>query len=217
MKLKYIGLLFFATLTCMSCDVQEDPAKPLAPFDRITSNGGGVTFTLVQGAKNKVISTSLNDAAYNVSNDQLLVNAASGTMTIAIHNLDLLWCNGCSVKNKGAIVVDTLSLYVHSGSVELKDLQVSNLVSLIALNTGTYKLSGNTRLFKFSGVDSTYLKAENFSADSVYIISQCAVDSDVYATDLLNAFIASEGNVNYLGNPPVIRVTTTGLGKAIKK
>ncbi|HTJ48234.1 MAG TPA: hypothetical protein VL443_02190, partial [Cyclobacteriaceae bacterium] len=67
--------LLLLSFLIKSCKVEESPAKELGPFKTISSNGM-VTFKLVQGVTNKVISTSIADASYNVGGGQLSVNAA---------------------------------------------------------------------------------------------------------------------------------------------
>src|SRR5688572_27865922 len=96
-KQHLLFLFFLLLLTICSCTEDEMPAKELDPFKTINANGG-VTFTLVQGASNRVISTSLNEASYNVNNETLSINATGGSMTIAVYDLDLLSCNACAVK-----------------------------------------------------------------------------------------------------------------------
>jgi hypothetical protein len=215
-KLVFISSILILLIIIPSCKVEESPAKELGPFKTISSNGY-VTFKLVQGVANKVISTSIADASYNVSGGQLSVNAAGGSMTIAVNNLNLLWCNACSVENSGTLIMDTLNLYVHAGSVTLKDLQINKILQLNALNTGTYKLSGTAAFLNLSIVNATLFKGYGLITDSTYINTTNAFDAEVYATQVLNAFISSSGNVNYKGNPPIVRVTATGSGKAIKK
>ena len=113
--------------------------------------------------------------------------------------------------------MDTLNLYVHAGSVTLNDLQINKILQLNALNTGTYKLSGTATFLNLSIVNATLFKGYGLITDSTYINTTNAFDAEVYATQVLNAFISSSGNVNYKGNPPIVRVTATGSGKAVKK
>ncbi|WP_333818893.1 GIN domain-containing protein [Ohtaekwangia sp.] len=215
--MKYIGFFLFLSVLSgiASCDLKEYPAKELGSFDHINSNGG-VSFNFVQGVENKVLSTSMSDAYYNVSGGQLSVNAPGGSMTIAIRgNIDL-WCNACSVENSGTLAMDTMIMYLHAGSVKFNDVHVGAL-GINAINTGSYKLDGTANYMNITVVNAVSFKGYNFVTDSTYINSQNAFDVEVNATKVLNAFIYSSGNVNYMGNPPVVRVTSTGLGKAVKK
>lgn len=198
-----------------SCDVEEQPAKALPAFRTISSNGG-VKFRLVEGAENQVISTTLDDASYGVSSGTLSVNAAGGSMTIAVKNLYLLWCNACSVEGDG-LVADTLNFSIHAGSAELFNIHVNNYLGLTALNTGRYKFSGYASFFNFSAVNMASIEAYNLQTDSTYVNTTSIADAEVNATQVLNVFINSIGNVNYKGNPPVVRATITGMGKLVKK
>ncbi|HEY9049509.1 MAG TPA: DUF2807 domain-containing protein [Ohtaekwangia sp.] len=214
--MKYTGfILMFAALSgAVSCNLEESPAKALGPFNHISSNGG-VTFNFIQGVDNKVISTSMSDSYYNVSNGQLSINSPGGSMTIAVRNIDL-WCNACSVENSGTLVMDTLIMYLHAGSVKFNDVHIGAL-GINAVNTGSYKLSGSANYLNLTLTNAVSFKGYDFITDSTYINSQNAFDAEVNATKVLNAFIYSMGNVNYKGNPPVVRVTSTGSGKAVKK
>lgn len=210
-------LIVFASLLLTACgDPEEFPAKALPPFNRIQSNGF-VTFNFVTGAENKVISTSISESMYNVGSGQLNVNATGGRMTIAVSDLKLLWCNACSVENDGPLVADTLNMYMHAGSVDLKDIRINGYLGLNAVNTGTYEFSGTAGFFQVSNINSTHVKAFNLVTDSTYVSSTNAWDTEVYATKVINVFIHSIGNVYYKGNPPIVRLTATGSGKLIRK
>lgn len=198
-----------------ACELEETPAKELGPFNTISSNGS-VKFTLIQGVENKVISTSISETMYNVSNGQLTVNAPGGSMTIAVKNVDLFWCNSCDVSSSGVLIVDTLNFYIHAGSLELHDLQ-ANKIGLSAVNTGKYKLSGSAIFFNVYMVNLASIEAFDLITDSTYVNSLAAINSEVHATQKLSGSIFSAGNVYYKGNPPVVTVSSSGAGKVIPK
>src|SRR5688572_3423569 len=130
----FIKLTLFLFCGLVGCDDPEEfTAKELDPFNTIHSNGA-VTFHLVSGVENKVMSTSIGETQYSVSNGQLSINAAGGSMTVAIKDLDLLWCNACTVDNTDILIADTLNMYIHAGEVELRDIQINGQISLTAMN-----------------------------------------------------------------------------------
>ena len=198
-----------------SCEVEEQPAKALPPFRTISSNGY-VTFKLVEGVENQVISTSLNEMEYSVYSGTLSVNAAGGSMTIAVRNLYSLWCNACSVESDG-LVADTLNFSIHAGSIKLYNAHINNYLGLSAQNLGRYRFSGYVPFFNFSTTNLASVEAYNLVTDSTYINSTSVTDAEVNATQVLNVFINSVGGVNYKGDPPVVRATITGMGRLVKK
>lgn len=197
-------------------DPEEFPARQLDFFDRIQSNGG-VKFKLVTGAENKVISTSLSDGSYNVSSGQLNINAAGGSMTIAIRNIKLLWCNACNVQASG-LIADTLSMYIHAGQANLQGITITNYLGLSALNMGTYKFSGSVPFFNVYSANNADVEAFDLVTDSTYVDSWAALaHTEIYATSVINVWIHSAGNVYYKGDPPVVRLSVLGTGTLIKK
>ncbi|MBL0740431.1 GIN domain-containing protein [Chryseolinea lacunae] len=209
-------VLVVGGLLLVCCEPREYPAKVLPAFSAIQSNGY-VTFNLVSGAENRVISTSLADAMYSVSNGVLVVNATGGKMTMSVNSLTRLNCNACSVENDAPLVADTLSMVIHAGSVNLQNITIHGYLGLTAQNTGTYKFSGTVPFFQVSNVNATSVKAFDLLADSVYVSSMNALPTEVNASKVVNVFIMSSGDVYYKGNPDIIRLTNTGSGKLVKK
>jgi hypothetical protein len=207
--------LFASIFFFSACDVEEDPAKPLGPFNRIQSNGS-ITFKLVTGAENRVISTSLMESLYNTGSGVLSVNG-NGSMTIAIKDIKMLSCNACSVENPEPLVADTLNMNIHGGSATLEGIQINGYLGLGAVNMGTYEFSGYAHFFNVSTINLVSIEAFNLITDSTYVNSTAAVDTKVHATKCVNVFINSAGSVRYRGNPPIVRLTRTGSGELIKE
>lgn len=197
-------------------DPEEFPVPDFGPIYSISANGG-VTFNLVSGAENKIISTSMDHSGYSVSGGHLSINAAGGSMTIAIRSMKSLGCNACTVKASG-LVADTLNMYIHAGRADLRDIVLSGYLGLRAENIGTYEFSGTVPFFNVYQMNNANVEAFNLVTDSTYVDSYAALAStEIHATKVVNAFIRSVGNVYYKGNPPIVRVSASGLGKLIKK
>lgn len=204
--------MFFA-----SCDdPEEHPAKELGSFDQIQSNGN-IKFRLITGPENKVISTSLDDISYYVSNGVLHLNASGGTMTIAMRDIKLLWCNACTVENPEKLIADRLTLYVHAGGVELKDIEILEYLGLEAVNTGQYEFSGSAAFFNISTSNHAAIKAFDLVTDSTHVKTTSIPSVEVHATEVVNVIIMGAGDVCYKGDPPVVRLTRLGSGRLIKK
>lgn len=199
-----------------ACEIEETPAKRLPSFDYIRSNGS-VKFKLVTGVDNRVISTNISESMYSVSGNTLQVNAGGGSMTVAVKDLNLLWCNACSVENTEPLVADTLNMSIHAGSVDLQDIHITGYLGLNAQNLGTYKFSGYSHFFTVSSINLVSIEAFNLVTDSTYVNSTSVVDTEVNATQVVNVFINSSGSVRYRGNPPIVRLTKTGSGRLIKE
>ncbi len=208
-------LLLLASIVFLAGCEEENPAKPLGPFNRIQANGT-ITFKLVTGADNRVISTSLMESMYNTGGGTLSING-SGSMTIAIKDIKMLSCNACSVENPEPLVADTLNMSIHGGSATLEGIQINGYLGLSALNTGTYEFSGYSHFFNVSSVNLVGIEAFNLITDSTYVNSTAVSDTKVHATKCVNVFINSIGNVRYRGNPPIVRLSRTGSGELIKE
>jgi hypothetical protein len=156
-------------------------------------------------------------SGYSVSGGHLSINAAGGSMTIAIRSMKSLWCNACTVKASG-LVADTLNMYIHAGKADLRDINLSGYLGLRAENIGTYEFSGTVPFFNVYQMNNANVEAFNLVTDSTYVDSYAALGStEIHATKVVNAFIRSVGNVYYKGNPPIVRVSASGMGKLIKK
>lgn len=209
-------LILSCSLFFFSCeDPEEHPAKEVGRFYNIQSNGM-VKYKLVTGAENKVISTTMDNNSYYASSGTLHVNGV-GNMTIAVRNIYQLWCNGCDVVNPEPLVADTLNMYVHGGSVKLKDIYITGYLGLMGMNLGQHEFSGWASFFNVSTVNLVSVEAFDLVTDSTYVSSTSAINTEVHATKVVNVFIHNAGNVYYKGNPPIVRLTRNGSGLLIKK
>jgi hypothetical protein len=210
-------LALISAITLYSCgDPDEHPVKGVGGVRSISANGL-VTFKLVQGAgTSTAVSTSLMDNMYSYGNGVLSVNGV-GTMTIAVGGYTFITCNACDIKTDGPVATDTLAMSIHGGSARVYDLTVSRYLQINAQNTGKYRFSGTVPFFNTTCTNLASVEAYNLATDSTYVNTTCAIDTEVNATQVVNVFINSSGNVNYTGNPPVLRRSGAGTGKLVKK
>jgi len=198
------------------CDPVEHPVKSMGPIRSISANGP-VTFRLAQGAgQTLAVSTSMLDNMYNYSGGTLSVNG-TGTMTLAVGGYIFITCNACKVESAEPVATDTLAMTIHGGSTELNDLTVSSYLQLNAQNSGKYELSGTVPFFYATGINLASIEAYDLYTDSTYVNTTCAIDTEVRASQVINVFILSSGNVNYKGNPPIVRRSGSGSGQLVKK
>lgn len=211
-SLRLLSVLFAFVL--FSCDNEEDPAKPLPPFGSISANGP-VTFNLVTGVTNQVMSTSLQSQQYFVSGGTLQING-TGSMTIAVKDINQFFCNGCTIENDGVLAADTLNMTVHGGHVDLNDLIITGWLGINSINLGNHEFTGTAHFFHVTTSNLSSIDAFQLMTDSVHVNSTSISDAEVTATQVVNVFINSSGNVKYKGNPPIVRLTKTGIGQLIK-
>ena len=211
-KLKPLVLL----MALAGCgEPEEFAAKELPPFNSISANGG-VKIYFVTGPVNKVVSTSMAENHYGVGGGTLSINAAGGSITVSVRDLDLLWCNACTVDTRDKLIADTINMYIHAGSAELTDIQINGRLSLKADNTGTYKFSGVANDFHVSTTNLARIEAFDLVTDSTHVNTLSVVSSEVHATRVLDVSIGSIGSVLYKGDPAVIRLSGSGSGQLKK-
>ena len=78
------------------------------------------------------------------------------------------------------------------------------------------QFSGTAAFFNVANVNATSVEAFDLVTDSTYVNSTNIFETDVNATQVINVFINSIGDVYYKGNPPIVRLTATGSGKLKK-
>ena len=137
-------------------------------------------------------------------------------MTVAVKNMGLLWCNGCTVGTKDRLVADTINMYIHAGDAELHDIHVNGRLSLQADNMGTYRFSGYANDFHTRTTNLATVEAFELVTDSTHVFTQSIANTLVHATKVLEATIGGNGGVIYKGNPPVIRSYGPGSGRLQK-
>ncbi len=210
-----ISRLSTIILSCsiLSCNLEEEPAKELDPFDKIWCNGS-VDINLIQGTTNEVVSTTLNDFSYDVSNDQLNIQAGSGSITIAIEDIESIWCQSCDITALETITLDDLSIYIHAGSLNALDLIISDTLDCEFDNMGIYTIKGSSPYVSFSMTNNAQLEAYDFIGDTVEV-SVTSKEAHVHATSLLTGSIHGHSDLIYKGNPDSVNVNTFGTGEAI--
>lgn len=208
------GFVFMLMFFCGCEEPQEFAAKELLPFNSIRANGNA-TIYLVTGNENRVVSTSMADQLYGVGGKTLSINGG-GSMTVAVKDLELLWCNACNVGSKDRLVADTLNMYIHAGDVDLYDIQINGRLSIQADNTGTYRFSGNANDFHIRTTNLATVEAFDLVTDSTHVYTQSITNMLVHATRVLDVSIGSSGGVVYKGDPAVIRSSGFGNGQLQK-
>lgn len=202
------AILFLTTLILLSCE-KEDPAKTVADFMSIKANGN-VDIRLESGSQNKVLTTTLNKSDYSSNGEVLTINATSGSITIAVKDLDSINCTSCDLKSTDYIEMDSLKLSITAGFMYLNSLNVKHLDAKLH-NSGTYHLFGSCRMSKIYLEDNAQFKGYNFVCDTTDI-RNADEDSQVHTTKCLMSNCAGIGSVIYQGSPDSVYTTGSGSG-----
>ena len=198
----------------LSCEKPaEEPAKVVGYFKNI-SLSKNTDITLVQGATNSVLSTTLDDAEYSVSDETLYISGL-GTITIAVSDLEQINMTSGKLLNTGTVVLPHLYLSMTNGSSNLTNFHISGTFEGHFTSTGNYKFSGSAGYCHLATINAAVFNSPDFVCDSLtYIGSLSNVDSKVHVTQKL-IFILGIGNLYYNGYPTVIDTNYTGPGQLI--
>lgn len=204
-----LQLLFLAAIS--SCKKDNEPAKELDPFKRIKCSGN-VTISLVSGSENKVLTTTLENMSYSSSGNLLSINASSGTMTIAVKDLDAITMNSGSIANVGLVQLPALKLTTNASSVNFEDFHITGIFEGRFSNTGTYQFKGTAGYIDVNVKDNVLFKGKDFAGDSVRFYNEASGNQEIHAVNILRASIIGSGNVYYKGSPAIVDTNTLGTG-----
>ncbi len=116
------------------------------------------------------------------------------------------------------IVTESLESISSSGasSIIMKDFKGDEL-TIEGSGAGSFRLSGNVETLNAELSGAVNLKAEDLEANEVYLELSGACDADVNAKEELHANISGVGNIEYSGNPKILKKSISGLGSITQK
>jgi hypothetical protein len=103
-----------------------------------------------------------------------------------------------------------------SGDVEASGLQLETC-SLNVLGSGDVELKGRTAQLTARVLGSGDLEAGGLAAVSVSVSNTGSGDMTIHAIDKLEATLAGSGDLDYTGNPVILKVSASGSGEVYKK
>lgn len=196
-----------------SCDREEDPAKDVGFFDKISANGG-IDVKFIQGTENKVLTTTLGETQYYADGETLTING-TGKMTIAINDLESFFCNGCDLECHETLFLDSTKITIHAGSAEFNNLVISNYGEFVFQNTGSYKFKGSALKAKVSLTNNPRFEGYGFVCDTLDF-NAGYVNAEVHAKKLLDVSIyGGNPTVTYKGDPDSVRTSIVGSGQVV--
>lgn len=198
-------------ISLFSCDRDEDPAKDVGQFEKISANGS-MDIRLVSGVENKVLTTSLSENAYSASNGTLNING-NGNMTIAINEMESFYCNACDLECLETLILDSTDISIHAGSAEFNNLVVTSFVELTFVNSGSYKFKGSALKADLNISNNPRFEGYGFVCDTLIMLSGY-YNSEVHAKKYLDVtMIGGAPIVTYKGNPDSVTTSIVGSGK----
>ncbi len=125
------------------------------------------------------------------------------------------------VRGSGDVVVSgirgNLGIDINgSGDVEASGLQLETC-SLNVLGSGDVELTGRAAQLTARVLGSGDLEAGGLAAVSVSVSNTGSGDMTIHAIDKLEATLAGSGDLDYTGNPTILKVSASGSGEVYKK
>jgi len=116
------------------------------------------------------------------------------------------------------IVTESLEGISSSGAskILLKNYKGDEL-TIKGSGAGSFNLSGEVETLNAELSGAVNLRADDLVANEVFVEISGASDADVYAKDELHAEISGVGNIEYSGNPKVLKKSISGLGSITQK
>ncbi|RJP63670.1 MAG: DUF2807 domain-containing protein [Ignavibacteriales bacterium] len=215
MKKAIWAVSIFLAITVIGCNgigikgsgILKDEERPVDYFDKID----------ISGYYEVRISQGDHSSFKIIGDDNLLHLVKSDIEGNTLH----IW----NKKNisprrhiKIEIVTESLESISSSGasSIIMKDFKGDEL-TLEGSGAGSFRLSGKVETLKAELSGAVNLKAEDLEANEVYLELSGACDADVNAKEELRADISGVGNIEYSGNPKILKKSISGLGSITQK
>lgn len=176
----------------------------------------------VYGGENLINQSALNTRSDTLLPEyQVLCDAGRGWGSFLewrFHNhshwRSIRWRSGGTLMAADTLALDTFRIdHYGAGNVEL---MLNTKWFITDLNSGgKMKLMGRTSHFQVFTHRYNQLDASQLEADSVYVYARGDADITIRANGLLYVEIDGNGSIRYLGNPQVIQVYKSGLGRVV--
>lgn len=125
-----------------------------------------------------------------------------------------------STKNKLRlrISVPTLDSISTSGASDITASGVkSEEFHIDTSGAGSLQVSGETKTLEIEMSGAGDVDAKDLHAAKVNVSSSGAATAEVYASEELRADVSGAGNVNYYGDPKIVKGDTSGAGSVTKR
>lgn len=144
-----------------------------------------------------LIKTEVKNGVLSITNEKSFSTKHKLRVRISVPSLD-----GISTSGASDIV---------ASNVKSDDFKID------ASGAGRLKISGETKTLDVDISGAGEIDAKELRAQRVTIDSSGAAQADVYASEELNADVSGAGNVNFYGNPKIVKEDSSGAGSISKK
>jgi hypothetical protein len=185
--------------------VEATETRELASFDAIEIDGGFILVVHVDPAVNQRVDVRGDD---NIV-PEVVATVSDGELELTIDQ----WLVRPKLDTTIEVWVPSLSAIKVSGAADMRvDGLHGERFELAVSGASTSKLSGTIDHFEVDSSGANTLDARELHAKVVKIAVSGAGDSDVWASEQLDANVSGAGNVRYHGEPENVQEDVSGAG-----
>jgi len=217
----YKVFLFASCVGCFhSCKkiVQPPPSELTTPFKNIYINGT-VSLNLYDGSEN-MVTEAIGYSIKPTIQDNSLYVTGWGNLSVKIKECDTIFINENSiVSGYNAAKLSHLVFKVNDvTSFSANYVNLTDSVDILLDGSGTYTFSGVTnRVNVYMNGTGAFSGTGLYSKNCKATINNSG-SADVTVSDTLTGIINGNGNINYYGDPKLVKpVFISGTGQLIKK
>jgi len=112
------------------------------------------------------------------------------------------------------ITAKNIDSITSSGAAKINIDNINNQKFSMTLSGADHvDISGKTDDFTVQSSGAIHLEAKEFKAHNIDIKMSGAAHAEIFATGTINAKISGVGNIEYYGNPKIVKPEISGLGK----
>ncbi len=206
-RLLHLALPMFLLAGCglRGSGVAGSETREVESFDAIEIDGGFILIAHVDPATKQRVELRGDD---NIV-PEVVTKVSEGALELTIDH----WLVRPKIDMTVEVWVPSLSKIAVSGAA---DMTVDGLhgerFELAISGASSSKLSGMVNEFEVTSSGANTLHAEELQAKRVKISVSGAGDSEVWATEQLDATVSGAGNVRYHGEPPDVQKDVSGAG-----
>ncbi|WP_343329513.1 head GIN domain-containing protein [Polaribacter staleyi] len=235
---KIIAILFIATVfTSCAIDMLNRVSgnRNVTTEVRKTSNNftgiqvsTGIDLYITQGAKNKVvveadenlhdiIMTEIEGGILKVYSEKGIWSAKAKKVYVTVIDLTLLIAtSGSDVRGKGVINTNDISISATSGA----DINITVNATSVATSTTSgadINIAGTTKNHASNATSGSAIDAYDLESKNTIAKVTSGANINIYASEKLEAYATSGGDIDFKGNPKSINKKASSGGSISKK
>lgn len=173
---------------------------------KVLAVSGGVEIMLMPSPENKLIIEEGDPDKLEIAseNGALAINANRDEFRLTIHfkgNLEEIAASGgVSIRNSGKLKGKNMTINIASGSELHLDVEADQINSAAASGSEMH-LSGISKRFDAAVASGAELDSENLKTENSSMVVASGGEATIYATGIVDATVASGGELNIHGSP----------------